>query len=108
MNRISLPESDGEENEPIRRIPVLSMLVFWAFTALVAYSVAGEKMPWLTVHIALPLLLAAGWGLGFLVDTTPWRHITGWRGVVAVLLLPVFMTSLASTLGSILGANDTF
>ena len=55
-----------------QRLPVLALLLFWSVTSLVAYSIAGEKMPWLTVHIALPMLLAAGWGLGFLVDTTTW------------------------------------
>ncbi len=34
------------------KVPTLALLVFWAVTALAAYSVAGEKMPWLTVHIA--------------------------------------------------------
>jgi hypothetical protein len=32
-------------------LPILFFLLFWSATALVAYSVAGEKMPWLTVHI---------------------------------------------------------
>ena len=46
-------------------LPVLGLLIFWSLTSLIAYSLAGEKMPWLTVHIALPLLLAAGLGIGF-------------------------------------------
>lgn len=90
------------------RLPVLSLLVFWSFTSLLAYSVAGEKMPWLTVHIALPMLLAAGWGLGYLVDTTPWKKIAGVRGVLAVLLLPVLLTSMASVFASVLGATPPF
>ncbi len=90
------------------RLPVLTMLVYWAVTSLVAYSIAGEKMPWLTVHIALPLLLAAGWGLGFLVDTTPWRRITGLRGIAAVLLVPVFLTSLGAALGALFGPTPPF
>ena len=56
----------------LQPLPVLGLLLFWSLTSLIAYSLAGEKMPWLTVHIALPMLLAAAWGLGFLVDTTAW------------------------------------
>jgi len=49
----------------VNRIPVLFILLFWSITSLIAFSMAGEKMPWLTVNIALALLLAGGWGLGF-------------------------------------------
>lgn len=32
-------------------------LIFWALASLILYSVAGEKMPWLILHIALPVIL---------------------------------------------------
>ena len=41
-----------------------SFLIWWWAVALVIYSWAGEKMPWLIVHIALPLLLLAARYLG--------------------------------------------
>ncbi|HEY8491403.1 MAG TPA: flippase activity-associated protein Agl23 [Dehalococcoidia bacterium] len=34
-------------------------LAFWLFGSLFAYSVAGEKMPWLLTHLALPAVLLA-------------------------------------------------
>ncbi len=34
-------------------------LLFWTLSALFAITVAGEKMPWMTVHVALPLSLLA-------------------------------------------------
>ncbi|MBI4927815.1 MAG: TIGR03663 family protein, partial [Anaerolineae bacterium] len=89
-------------------LPVLSLLLFWSVISLIAYSLAGERMPWLTVHIAMPMLLAAGWGLGFLVDTTHWRSLANRSGVIALLLLPVFFTALTTGLGSLLGANPPF
>jgi hypothetical protein len=58
-----------------QRVPVLVLLVFWVITSLLAYSLAGERMPWLTVHIALPMLLTAGWGLGFLIDRVDWKRL---------------------------------
>ena len=39
-------------------------LVFWTVTSLVAYSLVGEKMPWLTVHTTLPLVILAGYSAG--------------------------------------------
>ncbi len=42
-------------------------LVFWTAATLVAYSIVGEKMPWLSVHTALPLTVLAGYTIGKLV-----------------------------------------
>ncbi len=38
-----------------------SWLAWWAASSLFQYSVAGEKVPWLGLHIALPLILTLGW-----------------------------------------------
>ena len=32
-------------------------LIFWTLSILLSITIAGEKMPWLTVHLALPLAL---------------------------------------------------
>ena len=70
--------SEGEEDP--KRLPVLSLLVFWSVSSLIAYTIAGEKMPWLTVHITLPMLLAAGFGFGYLIDSTPFLKLFNKRG----------------------------
>ncbi len=91
------------------RVPTLALLLFWSVLSLIAYSFAGERMPWLTVHIALPLALAAGWGIGFLVDRTEWKNLSAQKGLlIALLLLPVFVTSLVAFLGVLLGGNPPF
>ena len=38
------------------------MLAWWALATVALYSWAGEKMPWLTTHVALPLVLLGAWG----------------------------------------------
>lgn len=43
-------------------------LLYWTLSALFAFTLAGEKMPWLNVHIALPLSLLAGRSLGGLLS----------------------------------------
>jgi 4-amino-4-deoxy-L-arabinose transferase-like glycosyltransferase len=40
-----------------------ALLAWWALTTLALYSWAGEKMPWLTVHVALPFVLLGAWAL---------------------------------------------
>lgn len=96
-----------ETNAP-QPIPVLALLLFWSFTSLVAYSFAGEKMPWLTLHIATPMILAAGWGFGFLADTTDWKRFGEQKGWLAWLLLPVFVASAAGLFASSMGTKLPF
>lgn len=39
------------------------VLAWWAVTTLALYSWAGEKMPWLTTHVTLPIVLLGAWAL---------------------------------------------
>lgn len=43
-------------------------LIWWAALIFVALSMAGEKMPWLSTHIAIPFILLTGWWVGQLVE----------------------------------------
>ncbi len=45
-------------------------LVFWFVTNLFIYSWAAEKMPWLTIHITMPMMLLAAIGLEPIVKTS--------------------------------------
>jgi predicted membrane-bound mannosyltransferase/sugar lactone lactonase YvrE len=104
------PSRDGDDPETghIQQPPVFGLLAFWAVTSLFAFSYAGEKMPWLTVHIALPLILLSGLSFGYLVDTTNWAYFKARRGVLLLVLLPVFFAALIATLSSLLGTNPPF
>lgn len=39
-------------------------LAFWLAGSIFAYSMAGEKMPWLNVHLALPAIILGAYTLG--------------------------------------------
>ncbi len=45
-------------------------LIFWLVSMSLALTVASEKMPWLNVHIALPLAILAGRFVGDIVTRT--------------------------------------
>ena len=89
-------------------VPVLILLLFWSITSLLAYSIAGEKMPWLTVHVALPLLLSTAWGIGKLIEKINWNTYPKKSALAVLLLLPILFTSFASVMGGILGATPPF
>jgi uncharacterized protein (TIGR03663 family) len=97
------------EPHPIRSARLfLALISFWIITSLFAYSYAGEKMPWLTVHIALPMLLLAGWGLGRLIEAVHWRDFRFQRGYLVVPLMVVFIISLIATVSIFFGVNPPF
>jgi predicted membrane-bound mannosyltransferase/DNA-binding beta-propeller fold protein YncE len=75
--------------------PVLLLLTFWVLTSLIAFSYAGEKMPWLTVHIVLPMILFASWSIGRLIETIDWAEFKNHKGWAVVILLPLLITSMA-------------
>ena len=72
-----------------QKIPTLALLIYWSLLSLVAYSFAGERMPWLTVHIALPLILSAGWGIGYFLEKYDWQALKSERGWQTLLALIV-------------------
>ncbi|HEY5269487.1 MAG TPA: SMP-30/gluconolactonase/LRE family protein, partial [Anaerolineales bacterium] len=64
-------------------VPVAALLVFWSVSSLAVFTYAGEKMPWLTIHIALPMILSTAWAIGWLVEAVPWGRVAA-CGVVPV------------------------
>lgn len=88
--------------------PTLALIGFWALSSLAAYSYAGEKMPWITVHIALPFILMAGWAIGYLIETTDWSKFRSAQGWLVVALVPVFLAGGMGAAGSLLGSAPPF
>ncbi len=105
---IRTDQADTEEPPLIETPPTVGLLIFWAISSLLAYTVAGEKMPWLTVHITLGMILLSGWAIGYLIDTTDWAEFRNKKGWVLVALLFVFVPAFISTLRMLLGTNPPF
>ncbi len=70
-------------------VPVIALLVYWSIFTLVIFSFAGEKMPWITCHITLPMILASAWAIGWLIETKPWVVLAkwDWRLTVRAIIL---------------------
>lgn len=74
----------------LERVPFMVFVGYWAVFNVIAYTLAGEKMPWLTTHITVPLALAAGWFGGRILDGLAWEKVRqqGWK---LLLLVPLFL-----------------
>ncbi len=59
-------------------------LVWWFVASVAIYSWAGEKMPWLTIHMLLPLMLLAGLAIAwavrqvYAVGRAAWEESAQW------------------------------
>lgn len=90
-------EKDNQDTDPTREESqnrALLFFGFWAITSLLAYTLAGEKMPWLTVHIAFPMILMTGWVLGYLIEKLDWDEFKENHGWTAFGLLPILGAAL--------------
>ena len=79
----------------------------WFLGTLVALSYAGEKMPWLTVHLTIPLALLAAYGLGRAIPAAARAARAGrgrpvhWvgTGLAAAAILLLVMYTLDTDIG---------
>ena len=71
----------------LTRHPLPLVLAIWAVVGMAIYSAAGEKAPWLVLHVLWPFLLLASWYVGHQLETRR-SHLlrTGIVMAVAVLL----------------------
>jgi uncharacterized protein (TIGR03663 family) len=82
----------------------LAFIAFWSFGALVVFSIAGERLPWLNMHIAMPFTLLASAGLAALITRVEWREARKggavFLGVTIVLFIIALFAMIANFNGS--------
>ena len=45
-----------------------SFMIYWCLSTFLVYTIASEKMPWLLVNIALPMIVFSGYFTGFIFE----------------------------------------
>lgn len=92
-----------EETAPSSRPQILqryfvALLIYWAIDALFIYSWAGEKMPWLTVHLTLPFIFLAAWTVDRVLAGVDWQAAWARGGIVFAVLLPLAVVAWLAVL----------
>jgi len=101
----SEPDTDTvERNFPI----IFSLLLWWIVTSIMALSYAGERMPWLTYHMAWPMILLSGWGIGYLFDNINWVKVGLKSASLRLILTILFVIGLISSISSLVGPTPPF
>ena len=73
-------------------------LAYWTVLTFALYSVAGEKMPWLVVNIALPMIVLSGKLIGDMVAATTWSRVRQAGGIYLVPVTALLLYLLARLL----------
>ncbi|MDK2982308.1 MAG: hypothetical protein PWQ55_2655 [Chloroflexota bacterium] len=97
---------DGQEVSS--SLPVPGIFIYWTILSLVAYSIAGEKMPWITVHIAFSMLLCAGWLVQKLFESQAKQATTQKQKNMYFVLALAFTFLVILLLVQLLGAHYPF
>ena len=65
-----------------------SFMIFWCLTTFIIYTIASEKMPWLLVHISLPMIIFSGYFTGIIS-----KNIIKYkfRTKLAILIIPIIL-----------------
>ena len=66
-------------------------LAYWVVLTFTLYTIAGEKMPWLLVNIALPMIVLTGKLIGDILVTVPWRRVWGVGGLYLVPMTAILL-----------------
>ena len=86
-------------------------LIWWLLLTWIAYTVAGEKMPWLSVHFVIPMAFLCGWYLNEKLKGISYQTLLsrqGWAllGITTIWIVAVALAIAPLLLGQIEFGNQ--
>ena len=104
----SLPTQPAlRPDQRLDQLPFLPFVGWWAVLNLIGYTLAGEKMPWLTIHLALPMILLTGWYFGRIFEQIEWASFIR-RGWILAVLTPLLVILIARLVAPLIFAELSF
>ncbi|MFN2158299.1 MAG: flippase activity-associated protein Agl23 [Anaerolineae bacterium] len=94
--RVDRPE---DEVAGLKSLPFVAYAVFWTMSAWLIYSWAGEKMPWMLVHVIQPMIVLTGRFVDDRLHGVEWRTVWRRQGALMGLVLPVLLYALGLVVG---------
>ena len=99
--RVDRPKELAEQEEGTARpsLPFVAYAVYWTLSAWLIYSWAGEKMPWMMVHVVQPMIVLTGRFADDLLYGVDWRAVWRKGGAVLALLVPIILLAAGMVIG---------
>jgi predicted membrane-bound mannosyltransferase/DNA-binding beta-propeller fold protein YncE len=105
---VAEPVISSDDSRRAARSAIVRLLPYflfaWAVLSWIGYAVAGEKMPWLFVHIAFPHILLAAWTLERAFGHFAWRDLVesrAWLVPVSLIFLALAWAAFQSSSGAV-------
>ncbi len=95
------PKRSPTDPEFLGSLPFLPFVAWWAILNLIGYTLAGEKMPWLAIHMALPMILLSGWFFGRIFQRIDVKKLLPY-GWAYLILVPTLVILVARIFGPII------
>ncbi len=105
------PEAGTESESKTDIFPIFFWLMtWWVFITIAAFTIAGERMPWLTYHMAWPMALFTGWAVGQIIESNlpQWQTSKAGQSVLGVVVLAVFLLAAYNALTAWFSGNPPF
>ena len=88
----------------------MSFSLFMAWMSvmnLLAFTLAGEKMPWLGTHLTVPMIIITAWYFGKVIEKLDWKVFVraGW---LLLILLPLFFIIIFQAFSPFLFGGQSF
>jgi predicted membrane-bound mannosyltransferase/DNA-binding beta-propeller fold protein YncE len=87
---------------------LVPFLVWWTILSWIGYSIAGEKMPWLSSHFVTPMVLLSGWYFSQRLQEFEWQALWSRQGAALVGLTAVFIVTLFLTIAPVWNGQIQF
>jgi len=91
----------------LRRVPFVAFFAWLAVLNLIAYTLAGEKMPWLGTHMTIPMMFLTAWYFDSVFTHTDWARFFK-RGWLYLLLIPVLIVAAVQVVQPFVTGRDIF
>ncbi|MFZ0544921.1 MAG: flippase activity-associated protein Agl23, partial [Candidatus Promineifilaceae bacterium] len=91
---------------------LIPYLFWWFIVSWIIYSLAGEKMAWLSSHFVFPMVLISGWYINEKIKSADWQHLVSTRfalqiGLTIIFIVAVFLMLQPIILGQISLGNQS-
>jgi len=110
----AVPESEADVPAETEEKPgfgaFFGLMTWWTISSVAAFSIAGERMPWLTYHMAWPMILFTGWALGQIIESIT-QFVTEEKPArtgLSILVLVVFIVAAFDVIKSFFGSIPPF
>jgi uncharacterized protein (TIGR03663 family) len=106
-NALAREEREAQAPFTLTRMSFVLFMAWMSVMNLLAYTLAGEKMPWLGTHLTVPMIIITAWYFGTLIEKIEWRTFVR-RGWLLLVLLPLFFIIVFQAIAPFVFGGQSF